>query len=184
MAPSGGRCLCFRQISQWPFWDASPPILRNGIAQVFDNPTFGGSSLKTKFKNTFMYSSSSVGYFCPQFGTESKAKHISKDFYPVCLHSHPVMQILYTTKPMLSKKRHYISNTYLREWTFSSSTITHPYFYYYSYPSMTLAWKFSIFLSGPSPIIGYACQWLTHSLTPWRLVDLMAVNDANCLLIL
>ena len=91
MAPSGGRCLCFRQISQWPFWDASPPILRNGIAQVFENPTFGGSSLKTKFKNTFMYSLSSVGYFCPQFGTKSKAKHNSKDFYPVCLHSYPVM---------------------------------------------------------------------------------------------
>ena len=38
------------------------------------------------------------------------------------------------------------------------------------------------FLSDPSPIIGYACQWLTHSVTPWRLVDLMAVNDANCLM--
>ena len=40
----------------------------------------------------------------------------------------------------------------------------------------------SIFLSDPSPIIGYACHslphWLTHSV---RLVDLMAVNDANCL---
>ena len=39
------------------------------------------------------------------------------------------------------------------------------------------------FLSDPSPIIGYACQWLTHSVTPWRLVDLMAVNDANCLVV-
>ena len=173
MAPSGGRCLCFTQISQWPFWDASPPILRNSIAQVFENPTFGGSSLKTKFKNTFMYSSSSVGYFCPQFGTESKAKHISKDFYPVCLHSHPVMQILYTTKPMLSKKRHYISNTYLREWTFSSSTITHPYFYYYSYPSMTLAWKFSIFFyrtwvrSLAMLVSDWLTNWLLFSKLDW-----------------
>ena len=31
----------------------------------------------------------------------------------------------------------------------------------------------SPFLSDPSPIIGYAC----HSLTPWRLVNLMPVND-------
>ena len=38
------------------------------------------------------------------------------------------------------------------------------------------------FLSDPSPIIGYACQRLTDSLTPWCLVDLMAVNDANCLM--
>ena len=30
-----------------------------------------------------------------------------------------------------------------------------------------------LFLSDPSPIIGYAC----HSLTPWRLVNLMPVND-------
>ena len=37
-------------------------------------------------------------------------------------------------------------------------------------------------MSDPSPIIGYACHWLTHSLTHSCLVDLMAVNDTNCLM--
>ena len=43
--------------------------------------------------------------------------------------------------------------------------------------------NYQFFLSDPSPIIGNACHlltnWLTDSLTPSRLVDLMAVNDAN-----
>ena len=47
-----------------------------------------------------------------------------------------------------------------------------------------------LFLSDPSPIIGYACHSLTHWLTDWLtdwlthscLVDLMAVNDTNCLI--
>ena len=45
-----------------------------------------------------------------------------------------------------------------------------------------------VFLSDPSPIIGYACQWLpnwlTDSLTHSCLVDLVAVNDTNCLMML
>ena len=172
MAPSGGRCLCFRQISQWPFWDASPPILRNSIAQVFENPTFGGSSLKTKFKNTFMYSSSSVGYFCPQFGTESKAKHISKDFYPVCLPSYPVMHHSIQLS-LCCQKRLYISNTVL---TWENKPFLHPLLLIHTTittptPPWLLPENCPFFLSDPSPIIGYACQWLTHSLTPWRLVD-------------
>ena len=47
------------------------------------------------------------------------------------------------------------------------------------------------FLSDPSPIIGYACQWLTHwltnSLTDSRLVNLidlaLACEDANSKLV-
>ena len=35
-----------------------------------------------------------------------------------------------------------------------------------------------LFLSDPSPIIGYACHSLTHSLRDSRLVNLMPVNDA------
>ena len=39
-----------------------------------------------------------------------------------------------------------------------------------------------VFLSDPSPIIGYACHSLTHSLTDCCLVNLMAMNDTNCLM--
>jgi len=42
------------------------------------------------------------------------------------------------------------------------------------------------FLSDPSPIIGYACQWLPpslpNSLTDSCLVNLMALYDTNCLM--
>ena len=44
-----------------------------------------------------------------------------------------------------------------------------------------------IYLSDPSPIIGNACQWLTHSLTHWRLVNsidvTLACEDANSKLV-
>ena len=43
-----------------------------------------------------------------------------------------------------------------------------------------------LFLSDQSPIIGYACHSLTHSLTHWLtdscLVNFMALNDTNCLM--
>ena len=46
----------------------------------------------------------------------------------------------------------------------------------------TVLAKHLLFLSDPSPIIGYACHSLTHSLTDSCLVELMAVNDTNCLM--
>ena len=36
-----------------------------------------------------------------------------------------------------------------------------------------------LFLSDPSPIIGNACQWLTHWLTDSRLVNLIDVTLAS-----
>ena len=44
-----------------------------------------------------------------------------------------------------------------------------------------------VFLSDPSPIIGNACQWLTHWLTDCRLVNLidvtLACEDGNSKLV-
>ena len=44
----------------------------------------------------------------------------------------------------------------------------------------TVLQLFLAFLSDPSPFIGYPC----HSLAPCCLVNLMPVNDANCLILL
>ena len=51
---------------------------------------------------------------------------------------------------------------------------------------MVNAFSFDIIkklLSDPSPIIGYACHSLTDSLIDSCLVDLMAMNDTNCLML-
>ena len=62
-------------------------------------------------------------------------------------------------------------------------TFHHLLFILWSYSGLNL----NNFLSDPSPIIGYACQWLTDSLTDCRLVNLievtLACEDANSKLV-
>ena len=40
-----------------------------------------------------------------------------------------------------------------------------------------------VFLSDPSPIIGYACQWLTNWLTDCRLVNLSLIIDRSLVML-
>ena len=112
-----------------------------------------------------MYSSSSVGYFCPQFGTKSKAKHISKDFYPVCLHSYPVMHHSIQLS-LCCQKRLYISNTVL---TWENKPFLHPLLLIHTTittptPPWLLPEKFPFFFIGPESD-HWLCLSVTDSLT-------------------